>query len=183
MFRRLAIIAASCVATAAGGADDASAPLGIGRGATVHEVAATNLTVLPDGVGLPEGKGNAEAGAAVYLAHCAACHGDKGQGLADFPALVGGRGTLATDKPVLTVGSYWPYATTIFDYIRRAMPYQSAGELTADDVYALTAWILAQNHIVKASAVIDRNTLPKVRMPNRDGFVPDPRPDIPAASR
>src|SRR5688572_1102107 len=134
MFRPLAIIAASLIASAAGAVDDPSVPLGIGRDATVHEIAAMNLTVLPDGAGLPAGKGNAKAGAAVYAAHCAACHGDKGQGLADFPSLVGGQGTLTTDKPMLTVGSYWPYATTIFDYIRRAMPYQSAGELSADDV-------------------------------------------------
>jgi len=180
MFKWRTIIAASCIATAAGAADDASGRLGIGHVATIHEIAASDLTVFPDGAGLPDGKGTAIAGAAVYATHCAACHGDKGQGLADFPALVGGRGTLATGKPLLTVGSYWPYATTIFDYIRRAMPYQSAGELSADNVYALTAWILAQNNIIKTSTVIDRKTLPKVAMPNKDGFVPDPRPDIPS---
>jgi cytochrome c len=139
--------------------------------------------VFPDGTGLPDGNGTAITGTAIYAAHCAACHGDKGQGLADFPALVGGRGSLTTSKPILTVGSYWPYATTIFDYIRRAMPYQSAGELSADDVYALTAWILAQNEIIETSAVVDRKTLPKIEMPNKDGFVPDPRPDIRSAPR
>jgi cytochrome c len=173
-----AIVAASCFATGVVAADDIRAPLGIGHVASVHEISTKDLTVFPDGTGLPNGKGTAKVGAAVYAAHCAACHGDQGQGLGDFPALVGGRGSLATTEPVLTVGSYWPYATTIFDYIRRAMPYPSAGELSADDVYALTAWILAQNDIIKSSAVIDQQTLPKVKMPNRDGFIPDPRPDI-----
>jgi mono/diheme cytochrome c family protein len=183
MSRWLTTVAASCFVAGAAAADDAAGPLGIGRAATVHEIAAKDLTVLPDGTGLPEGKGTATVGAPIFAAHCAACHGEKGQGLGDFPALVGGRGTLGSDKPNLTVGSYWPYATTIFDYIRRAMPYQAAGELTADEVYALTAWILAQNDIIKTSAVIDRNSLPKVKMPNADGFVPDPRPDVRAEAR
>jgi cytochrome c len=178
MFRWRTIVAATCIAITASAAEHEGGRLGIGHTATVHEIAASDLTVFPDGTGLPNGKGTAITGAAIYAAHCAACHGDKGQGLADFPALVGGRGTLATSAPALTVGSYWPYATTIFDYIRRAMPYQAAGELSADEVYALTAWILAKNNIIKTSTVIDRVTLPKIEMPNRDGFVPDPRPDI-----
>jgi S-disulfanyl-L-cysteine oxidoreductase SoxD len=183
MSRWLTILAALSFAVSLGAAEDAAVPLGIGRAAAVHDIAASDLTILPDGTGLPEGKGTARAGAAIFAVRCAACHGDKGQGLGDFPALVGGRETLGTAKPVLTVGSYWPYATTIFDYVRRAMPYQAAGELTADESYALTAWILAQNKIIKASAVIDRHTLPKVRMPNRDGFVHDPRPDVHAAEQ
>jgi cytochrome c len=129
-----------------------------------------DLTVLPDGTGLPPGKGSAKEGAALYVAHCAACHGDHGEGRGDFPALIGGRGSLASDKPILTVGSYWPYASTLFDYIRRAMPYQGPGELSANDVYALTAWILAENEIVKPTLVLTEQTLPAVRMPNRDGF-------------
>jgi len=178
MSRWLTILAAFGFAISISAVADTGVPLGIGRTATVHDIAESDLTILPDGTGLPNGKGTSKAGAAIFAVRCAACHGDKGQGLGDFPALVGGRGTLTTDKPVLTVGSYWPYATTIFDYIRRAMPYQAAGELTADETYALTAWILAQNQIIKASAVIDRHTLPAVKMPNRDGFVPDPRPDV-----
>jgi S-disulfanyl-L-cysteine oxidoreductase SoxD len=181
MSRWLTILAASSFVTSVGATEDTAVSLGIGRAATVHEIVEKDLTILPDGTGLPEGKGIAAAGASIFAVHCAACHGDKGQGLGDFPALVGGRGTLSTEKPVLTVGSYWPYATTIFDYIRRAMPYQAAGELTADETYALTAWILAQNKIINASDVIDRHTLPAVKMPNRNGFVPDPRPDVPAA--
>ena len=175
-FKVLVLLAAGCFAARA---EDPARRLGIGRDAGAKEIALANLTVLPDGTGLPEGKGTANAGAKVFAAHCAACHGDQGQGIGDFPALVGGRGTLASGKPELTVGSYWPYATTVFDYIRRAMPYQSAGALSADEIYALTAWILERNGIIRPSTVIDRNTLPKIRMPNRDGFVPDPRPDHP----
>lgn len=96
-------------------------------------------------------------------------------------ALVGGRGSLATPQPLLTVGSYWPTASTVFDYIRRAMPYNTPGILNNDEVYAVTAWILAKNRIIKPGAVLDRTTLPKVRMPNRNGFVPNPRPDVRAS--
>lgn len=144
--------------------------LGIGRPASVHDIATRDLTVLPDGTGLPPGKGSAAEGATLYAAQCAACHGDRGEGRGDFAALVGGRGSLASDKPILTVGSYWPYATTVFDYIRRAMPYQGSGELSANDIYALTAWILAENRIVKSTSVLSEQTLPTVRMPNRKGF-------------
>ncbi|MEO8019387.1 MAG: cytochrome c [Pseudomonadota bacterium] len=148
----------------------ANQPLGIGHSASGHDIAAKDLTVHPDGTGLPPGRGSAQEGAVLFAAQCSACHGDHGEGRADFPALVGGRGSLAEDKPVLTVGSYWPYATTLFDYIRRAMPYQGSGDLSANEIYALTAWILAENRIVKPSLVLTEQTLPKVRMPNRDGF-------------
>jgi S-disulfanyl-L-cysteine oxidoreductase SoxD len=151
-------------------AEPPPAPLGIGRLASAHDISASDLTVLPDGTGLPPGKGSAEQGALLYAAQCAACHGDRGEGRDDFPALVGGRGSLAGDKPILTVGSYWPYATTVFDYIRRAMPYQSSGELSVNDTYALTAWILAENKIVKRGDVLTQRTLPAVQMPNRKGF-------------
>ncbi|HET9446405.1 MAG TPA: c-type cytochrome [Steroidobacteraceae bacterium] len=151
-------------------AEPPAAPLGIGRAASVHDIASQDLTVLPDGTGLPPGKGSAKEGASLYAAQCAACHGDRGEGRGDFAALVGGRGSLAGDKPVLTVGSYWPYATSLFDYIRRAMPYQGSGELSANDVYALTAWILAENRIVKPGAVLTEKTLPAVQMPNKQGF-------------
>ncbi len=136
-----------------------------------------DISVLPTGEGLPNGQGTARQGADIYAVHCAACHGDKGEGRADYVALVGGRGTLSTAQPTLTVGSYWPYATTLFDYIRRAMPYAAPGSLTADEIYAVSAWVLAENGIIGKSAVMNQKTLPKVRMPNRDGFVPDSRPD------
>lgn len=169
MSRTFSACASILFALAAMAAEPAK-PLGIGRAVTEEEIAVADITVLPDGTGLPSGRASAKDGAPVYLAKCATCHGDKGQGLGDFPALVGGRDSLATDKPLLTVGSYWPTATTLFDYIRRAMPYQAAGELSDREVYALTAWILAANGILRKDEILDRSRLARVRMPNRDGF-------------
>ena len=152
--------------------------LGLGRQATEAEIRAWDLDVSPTGEGLPAGKGTAQEGARLFAAKCASCHGVTGaEGPA--PRLVGGQNTLATKNPVKTVGSYWPYATTLYDYIRRAMPFTAPQSLTPDEVYAVTAWILAQNGIIKGNAVMDAQTLPNVRMPNRAGFVPDPRPDVP----
>lgn len=152
--------------------------LGLGRQATEAEMRAWDRNVSPTGEGLPAGKGTAQEGARVFSTKCSSCHGTTGtEGPA--PRLVGGQGTLATKNPVKTVGSYWPYATTLYDYIRRAMPFSAPQSLTPDEVYAVAAWILAQNGIIKADAVMDAQTLPNVRMPNRDGFVPDPRPDMP----
>jgi cytochrome c len=137
-------------------------------------------TVLPDGAGLPPGSGTPAQGKSIYLDKCSACHGDHGQGSGPLaPQLVGGVGTLKTGNPILTVGSYWPYATTVWDFIRRAMPYSRPGTLTADETYAVTAYLLSLNKIIPPSSVMNRKTLPEVRMPNRDGFVPDPRPDVP----
>jgi S-disulfanyl-L-cysteine oxidoreductase SoxD len=150
----------------------------IGRPATELELKSLDISVLPSGMGLPAGRGTAKEGKAIYDAQCAACHGFKGEGLGDYAALVGGRGSLGTSKPTLTVGSYWPYATTLWDYIRRAMPYQTPGSLKDNDVYAVTAWLLHANGIIRESAVMDRQSLPAVRMPNRNGFVADPRPDV-----
>jgi mono/diheme cytochrome c family protein len=169
-FSGIALVVLLAAGSAPWATEPATASLGIGRPAAVHDVAAKDLTVLPDGTGLPPGKGSVAEGAALYAAQCAACHGDRGEGRGDFAALVGGRESLAGDKPILTVGSYWPYATTLFDYIRRAMPYQGSGELSANDIYALTAWILAENNIVKSKAVLTEQTLPRVRMPNKEGF-------------
>jgi cytochrome c len=166
-----AALLAALAGAASPGHADGPAPLGIGRTATAHEIARVDITVLPDGAGLPPGRGTARQGAPIYAAKCAACHGDKGQGVGDFPALVGGIGTLSSKQPLLTVGSYWPTATTIFDYLRRAMPYQSAGELSDDEVYALTAWLLSANGIIKPADTMDRARIPRVRMPNRGGFV------------
>ena len=160
----LGVVGAACAADPAGA-------LGIGRPASELDIAKADVTVLPDGAGLPPGRGDAKQGAPVYQAKCAACHGDKGQGIGDFPALVGGLGSLAGKEPVLTVGSYWPVATTLFDYIRRAMPYHAAGELTDDEVYALTAWVLAANGVISQADVLDRARLPRLKMPNKDGFV------------
>jgi S-disulfanyl-L-cysteine oxidoreductase SoxD len=138
------------------------------------------ISPLPDGRGLPSGSGSATQGRAIYAQQCESCHGDKLQGgMGD--RLVGGRGTLVNDNPakapVKTVESYWPYATTLFDYIKRAMPLTSPGSLSNDEVYALCAYILSQGNIVAADTRLDANSLARVRMPNRDGFVGDPRPE------
>jgi mono/diheme cytochrome c family protein len=151
----------------------------LGRTATTAEIRAADITVLPDGTGLPEGRGNAIAGEPVYKSRCAVCHGAKAEGRkGEYPALVGGRGTLATSKPVKTVGSYWPYATTLWDHINRAMPFNTPHILPPNDVYAVTAFILHLNGIVGREELLTEKTLPKVVMPNREGFVPDSRPDI-----
>ncbi len=143
---------------------------GLGRAASVDEIKAWSISIAPDGAGLPAGSGSVADGAAVYAAKCAACHGEKGAGK-PADALVGGIGTLASAAPVRTVGSYWPYATTLFDYVRRAMPTSAPMSLTNAEVYAVTAYVLNLNGIVAAGAVMDAQSLPQVEMPNRDGFV------------
>ena len=142
----------------------------LGRDATPEEIAAWDISIDPSGAGLPAGSGTAHQGATIFAQKCAACHGENATGKPN-DALVGGQGTLATDKPVKTVGSYWPYATTLFDYIRRAMPLPQSKSLAPDEVYALAAFILAQNKIIGDDDVMDATTLPQVKMPNRDGFV------------
>ena len=148
----------------------------LGRVASEKEIAGWNIDITPDGAALPRGSGTVKQGGEIYAASCAACHGAKGEGtVAD--RLVGGIGSLNTGKPLKTVGSFWPYATTIYDYINRAMPYTAPQSLTPDQVYAVTAYILHLNGIVAADASLDATSVPKVRMPIRDGFRPDPRPD------
>jgi S-disulfanyl-L-cysteine oxidoreductase SoxD len=143
-----------------------------GRPATPEEIKLWDIDVMPDGKGLPEGSGTVAHGKQVYQDNCEACHGTNGEGgIKD--RLVGGEGTLASSKPLKTVGSYWPYATTVFDYIRRAMPYPIPGSLSADDTYAVTAYTLSLNGIVPADGKVDKDSLPKIKMPNRDGFIPD----------
>jgi len=147
-----------------------------GRPATPEELALWDIDVRPDGEGSPPGSGTVAQGKQVFADNCAGCHGDNGVGgIKD--RLVGGQGTLASANPVKTVGSYWPYATTLFDYIRRAMPYQAPGSLSNDDTYAVAAYILSLNGILPADGKLDRDSLPKVKMPNRDGFVPAPEFD------
>ena len=147
----------------------------IGKPISEADLSAWNIDVAPNGHGLPNGNGDVATGGRIFAAKCAACHGAKGEGLIG-DQLIGGAGTLATANPRRTVGSYWPYATTLFDYIRRAMPYNAPQSLSADEVYALSAWILNRNGIVPDDARLDAQTLAAIRMPNRDGFVPDPRP-------
>ena len=170
IFSLLTLLGTFCVCSGVDAGPLAS-PLGIGQAAAAQQLRAEDLTIFPDGTGLPVGRGTAKQGAHLFSQQCAACHGDHGEGRADYPALAGGRGSLAGNQPVTTVGSYWPYATTVWDYIRRAMPYPNPGSLHDDEVYALTAYVLFLNGIVQESDILDRVTLPRVRMPNRDGFV------------
>lgn len=167
----LAALAAACATSSTDPSHRATGPgSALGRAATPEEVAAWDISIPPSGAGLPAGSGTAKQGEPVYTANCLACHGVKGAGK---PAdqLVGGTGSLASPKPVRTVGSYWPYATTLFDYIRRAMPTTKPLSLTNSEVYAVTAYLLYLNGIISQDAVIDARTLPQVKMPNRDGFV------------
>jgi cytochrome c len=143
-----------------------------GRSATPDEIKLWDIDVRPDGQGLPDGRGTVAKGKLVYTENCATCHGANGQGgIKD--RLAGGRGTLASDNPIKTVGSFWPYATTLFDYIRRAMPYQAPGSLNVDDTYAVAAYILSLSGILSAESELDKENLPQVKMPNRDGFIPE----------
>ena len=156
---------------------EAQSPYGIGRAATPAEIAGWNIDVGGDGSNLPQGSGTVSHGSEVFAQQCAACHGAKGEGgVGD--RLVGGQGTLGTPKPVRTVGSYWPYAPTLFDYISRAMPQNAPESLSDDDVYALSAYILSLNGLLPANATLDAKTLAAIKMPNRNRFVGDPRPDV-----
>jgi mono/diheme cytochrome c family protein len=185
----LALVLITAALLATGGrvrADGYPSKFNFGETASAEEVGKIAIAIPADGAGLPSGKGDYAAGKEFYAAACAACHGDKLQGVAGLPnmpsgaalRLIGGRGTLTSQKPTVTVESYWPYATTLFDYIRRAMPYTAPGSLSADEVYALSAYILAEGKIIDRSAVLDATTLPKIEMPNRDGFIADPRPEL-----
>jgi mono/diheme cytochrome c family protein len=149
----------------------------LGHPATPAEIAALDISIAPDGSGLPPGSGTSAAGAPVYATKCLACHGDKGAGQPN-DRLVGGQGTLGSPAPVKTIGSFWPYATTVFDYVRRAMPYNAPQSLTNDEVYALTAYLLHLNGVIAEGDVMNAQTLPRVKMPNRENFIlayPPPR--------
>jgi mono/diheme cytochrome c family protein len=147
------------------------ASFGFGRVATPEEIAAMDISIRPDGKGLPAGSGNTRSGRAIYLAKCAACHGRTGvEGSA--ARLVGPMGDTGTAK---TIGNYWPYATTLFDYTRRAMPYNAPGSLSADEVYSLTAFLLCANRIIDSNMIMTAKNLPGVVMPARQFFVPDDR--------
>ena len=153
--------------------------LHLGRSLPVEEERRWNITVLPDGTGLPVGSGTVSQGKKVYLGKCSGCHGENGEGREPLGGrLVGGIGTLKSSSPVVTIGSYWPYATTVWDYIYRAMPYPEPSSLSPDETYAVTAFLLYRNGIIRRDIILSRKTLPDVKMPNRDGFIPDPRPDV-----
>ena len=167
--RDLACVVAALVMAGCAGATTVVETPNLGQPATPTEIAGWDISVPPDGAGLPAGRGTSAQGALVYEAKCQTCHGAKGVGQPN-DRLVGGQGTLASKAPVRTIGSYWPYATTVFDYVRRAMPYLQSQSLTNDEVYALTAYLLHQNGIIADTDEMNAQTLPKVKMPNRDNF-------------
>jgi cytochrome c len=150
---------------------------GVGRAPEEREIRALGPTVAPNGAGLPEGSGTARQGREIFAVRCAKCHGEKATGDVG-PPLVGGQGTLATPKPLKTIGSFWPHATSVWDYVNRAMPFNQPGLLSHDEVYAVVAHLLHINGIVGENDTMNAKSLSKVRMPNRDGFVRDSRPDI-----
>ena len=151
----------------------------IGKIATKIEIAGWDIDVRPDGVGAPKGSGNAIDGEEIYVNRCASCHGDFGEGVDRWPALVGGDGTLASHDPEKTTGSYWPYASTIFDYVYRSMPFGEAQTLTHDETYKLVAYLLNMNEIIDEDFVLSDKNIGKIKMPNASGFLlPDPRPDV-----
>ncbi len=153
---------------------------GLGRDALAEEVAAWDIDVRPDGTGLPEGSGTAYDGEEVFAEQCAHCHGDFGEGIDRWPVLAGGRDTLTHDRPVKTIGSYWPYLSTVYDYVYRAMPFGYAQSLSHDDVYAITAYLLYMNDVIDDDEwVLSNETFDEVEMPNASSFFTDPRPDFP----
>jgi S-disulfanyl-L-cysteine oxidoreductase SoxD len=187
MTRLILIVSVVFIVSVAVAAQSPPKRFGIGTPATPEQIAAIDIDVKPDGTGLPTGSGTASAGAGIYAQKCASCHGANGEGGA-AEALVGAepkasapfgpdyerwKGT-RPDVP-FTIGNYWPYATTVFDYVRRAMPANAPGSLTADETYALTAWLLAKNEIIAEGDTMNRETLPRVQMPARNRFVPDSR--------
>jgi len=150
----------------------------VGRAATANEIARRDISIAPDGKGLPAGEGTAAEGAVIFENRCRECHGPKGEG-ADEAGFIGKPSDLLGDSPTKSVGSYWPLATTLWDYINRAMPFDRPGELSDDQVYSVVAYILHLNRIVGENDKLNAETLPAIKMPNRDGFISDPRPDAP----
>ena len=170
----IAVIGGICMFYSVQGA--AQSAMGLGKPATEEEIRGWNIEIAPDGKNLPKGGSTIDAGEKLYATQCLACHGAKLEG-GIGPALTGGLGSLATDKPLKTVQSYWPYATTLYDYIRRTMPFQSPQSLTNDEVYAVTGYILNVNKLMDRDRPVNAETLKAVKMPNRDGFYLDDRPD------
>lgn len=149
----------------------------LGKAATPEEIAGWDIDIRPDGKGLPDGEGSVEDGEVLYEQLCATCHGLFGEGETRWPVLAGGVGTLTEERPTKTVGSYWPYASTLYDYIRRAMPFTAPRSLTNEQTYQLTAYVLYLNELVEEDFVLTQENLAAVEMPNKDGFFVDPRPD------
>lgn len=172
MFTRNVVLAVAFAAAASAWVGSALAQQGPGLGVEISQddLAPWDISIETDGTGLPPGSGNAATGAAVYTTHCLACHGQEGAGQPN-DRLVGGHGTLDSLNQVRTIGSFWPYASTVFDYIRRAMPFTTPQSLTNDEVYALTAYLLHLNGIIDEDDVMNARTLARIEMPNRDGFI------------
>jgi cytochrome c len=175
----LRLLSSAAILAACGVALGQTAALkNLGRAPTEEEIRAWDIAISTDGKELPPGRGMAKDGAPIYADKCARCHGATGQEGQLGPRLVGGKGTLDTLQPVMTVGSYWPFATTVWDYIHRAMPRMKEGSLSADEVYSLTAFLLYKNGIIEKNDVMDAKSLPKIQMPNRNGFVTPRLEDI-----
>ncbi len=170
----------STAPTSAGSSTRDGGVHGLGRVATAEEVAAWDIDVRPDGLGLPEGRGTVADGEVIFSEQCAACHGDFGEGVGRWPVLAGGQDTLTRERPEKTVGSYWPYLSTVYDYVRRAMPFGNARSLSDDDVYALTAYILYLNDVVtEEDFELSKENFTEIRLPNEDNFIADTRPEEP----
>lgn len=154
---------------------------GYGRAASPHEIKGWDIDIRgDDGLGLPPGKGSVKAGEPIYMEQCASCHGDFGEGNGRWPELMGGKGTLTSEDPRKTIASYWPHAATIFDYVRRTMPFSAPQSLTDDEVYSVVAYLLNLNDLLPDDGVLDAASLKAIKLPNRDRFtVGDPRPDVP----
>jgi cytochrome c len=153
----------------------AAKKLGLGREAHPDEVKAWDIDVRPDGAGLPAGKGSVQEGEALFLERCAACHGEFGEGAGRWPPVAGGHGSLGKESPEKTIGSFWPFASTAFDYVRRTMPFGDAQSLTPDEVYALIAFILNMNDVVEDDFVLSKENFASIKLPNEKGFRDDDR--------
>ena len=179
LMRRFVFIAAACFMVASAvAATDKSGYYGYGQLATLEQIAGWDIDVRPDGVGLPPGSGTVEDGETLYEEQCAACHGSFGEGVGRFPSLAGGEGSLKDERPQKTVGSYWKYTSTLWDYIHRAMPFAQPESLSDDEVYAVTAYVLYLNDLVEDDFELTRENLSSIRLPNEGSFIPDQRPDV-----
>jgi len=157
--------------------------LGIGREATLPEIKGWDIDVRPDGQGLPQGRGTVSKGEEIFQEKCAVCHGEFAEGIDRWPVLAGGGDTLKSERPVKTVGSYWPYLSTVYDYIFRAMPFGDAQSLSPDETYALVAYILNMNDLVGDDFELSKSNFLSVRLPNEANFIDDPRPDTPTVQQ
>lgn len=174
-FRNAALIAIALCFAVPALAQAPAKKTGLGRTALPEEIAAWDIDIRPDGLGLPKGKGSVKQGEEIYLERCAMCHGEFGEGAGRYPVLAGGRGSLSKDNPEKTIGSFWPYLSTVFDYVRRAMPFGNAQSLTADETYAITAFLLNLNDVVKDDFVLSDENFKSVPLPNVGAFYDDDR--------